>query len=558
MNYIYKETITATKSYTIPETRIYRFHIVGRGGNGGTGGSASTTPPGGGGYSLSNSAFKYACAGGGGSGSTGAYSIHEVLLHAGDVIGISVTADATTTTLPNGHLITANAGKPGNVGGPAYISYASGTGLANGHLAGGGAGGAAPSASGGNILNLPGLAGATGSSATTTSPYPGKGADSKITTNALAIYACKSIAKGGVGSGSNQAGTVYGGDGDSAVINTKSLGGAAAGGGGGQYDANTKYKYSGHPGSGGAGGYGGVVIEVAANQPPTDPTDLFHITPNAGRPVAISWTASTDPDGDAIRYIVERRVDNNAFQQIANTGDTFYTDTCPSSGTYYQVRVMAVDSLGLESGYATGTSLPIHYNSLPEITGEDIDWGVLDQPRTYGYTPSDPDEDDILIVTEQVTNGENTIILRTFTATNGYEYTADLSGVWMTLAKGSHVLMITVSDGKGGEVTRTVAFNRDVHCIAASRVFLTEQPVKKCYLAMFPTDRPADAMLSLEVCNNPFDAEPAWEDISAIINRATHEFTNTSVINPGLGYRFRFIRGSEVVEVERINIKYGY
>lgn len=46
-----------------------------------------------------------------------------------------------------------------------------------------------------------------------------------------------------------------------------------------------------------------------------------------------------------------------------------------------------------------------------------------------------------------MTNGTETITLRTYTATSGTQNTADLSDVWLRLLTGSHVLKIYVTDG---------------------------------------------------------------------------------------------------------------
>lgn len=548
MDYIYKETITSSKSYVVPESRLYRFHVVGNGGDGGDGGLAYRSA----GTSYTVRFSQRGTGGGGGAGGTGGYAIHDVALAAGNIIEVNRTTSAVSIKLPNGDIVMAASGATGSNGGTGY-AY-DGYNDSKSTLGVGGSGGNGGAATGGNVLNLAGARGNSGSSGGNNSS--GSGGSSASISDARAIYRQKSVAAGGSGTFAKDAG-----NGASSLSNTTSLGGGGGGGGGGEYYADKSSSSNDKTysrGYGGSGGYGGVVIEVATNRPPTDPMGLFYEAPNADKTVAISWTASEDPDGDIIHYVVERRVDNGTYQQIAFTDLTVYNDICPTSGTFYQVRVKAVDVLGLESGWVTGVTLPICYNMPPEITGVDTDLGVITQPQTYSYTPSDHDVDDTLMVTEQVTNGTEIITIRSFLAENGQQYIADLSSVWMRLLNGPHTLMITVSDGNGGEITRTIMFNREVRNIAASRTFKTERAVKECYFALFPADRPADSMIFLEVSNNPFDPAPIWEKISAKTNREAHKFSDHVVLTPGLGYRFRIIKGDAAIEFDRVNIKYGY
>lgn len=95
------------------------------------------------------------------------------------------------------------------------------------------------------------------------------------------------------------------------------------------------------------------------NQPPTTPSSISHGTPRAGQSLTITTGGSTDPEGDAISYVWERRVDSGAYTQIGITTAKSIVDTVPSSGTNYQVRVKAVDANGAESAYRTGNATPI-------------------------------------------------------------------------------------------------------------------------------------------------------------------------------------------------------
>lgn len=295
------------------------------------------------------------------------------------------------------------------------------------------------------------------------------------------------------------------------------------------------------------------------NQPPTTPSSISHGTPQAGQNLTLSTGGSTDPEGDAISYVWERKVDSGVWTQIGITTAKTIQDTVPSSGTTYYARVKAVDAVGNESAYCTGSGKAISYNTPPVISGSDQNMGAKTDPFTYKYTVTDAQSaTQTLTVTEALTNGAETITLRTYTATAGAQNTADLSPVWIRLIAGTHVLKITASDGAGGTAVRNITFSRTVTRIAAARAFNTDAKVTKVFVSLYPSDRPAGSTLHLEVTNNPFDTNPVWEDITEKANRLVHTFANSTVANGyGLGYRFYLLKGTEEIEITQATIRFA-
>ena len=294
------------------------------------------------------------------------------------------------------------------------------------------------------------------------------------------------------------------------------------------------------------------------NQPPTTPSSISHATPQAGKSLTITTGGSTDPEGNAISYVWERRVDSGVWTQIGITTAKTITDTVPTSGTNYQVRVKAADAHGAESAYRTGTAKAISYNTNPVISGSDQNVGAKTAPLSYAYTVTDSEAaSQTLTVKETVTNGSETITLRQYTATSGAQNTANLSSVWLRLLAGTHVLKMEVSDGAGGTAVRNITFSRTVTRVAASRAISTDAKVTKVFLSLYP-DQPIDATLHCEVTNNPFDASPVWEDITGKVGRFVHTFANTTVANGfGLAYRFYINKGSQTVEVIQATVRFA-
>lgn len=295
------------------------------------------------------------------------------------------------------------------------------------------------------------------------------------------------------------------------------------------------------------------------NQPPTTPTSISFGTPRAGQSLVITTGGSTDPEGNAISYTWERQIDSGAWTQIGVTSVKTVTDTVPTSGTNYRARVKATDSYGAESGYRTSDYSAISYNTNPVISGSDQNVGAKTAPFSHAYTVTDAEAaSQTLTVTETVTNGTETITLRTFAATSGAQNTANLAGVWLRLLAGTHTLTISVTDGAGGSAQRVITFSRTVTRIAAARAISTDAKVTKCFVSLYPSDRPADSVLHCEVTNNPFDASPAWEDISEKIGRFVHTFANTTVSNGyGLAYRFYITKGTQAIEVIQATVRFA-
>ena len=295
------------------------------------------------------------------------------------------------------------------------------------------------------------------------------------------------------------------------------------------------------------------------NQPPSDPSSISYGTPQAGNSLVLSTGGSTDPEGDAISYVWERKIDSGAYVQLGITTAKTFTDTVPTSGTTYTARVKAVDANGLESGYCTGSAKTISYNTPPMISGSDQNLGAKTAPFTYQYTVTDAQAaTQTITVTEKLTNGTQTITLRTYTATSGAQNTVNLSSVWLPLLSGTHVLTITATDSAGGSATRKITFSRTVSRIAAARAFNTDALVQKVFVSLYPATIPADATLHLEVTNNPFDTSPVWVDITDKANRLVHVFTNTTAAKGyGLGYRFYITKGTQEIEITQATIRFA-
>lgn len=298
---------------------------------------------------------------------------------------------------------------------------------------------------------------------------------------------------------------------------------------------NIQYRVKAVDNSGAASAYRtGTQTAIYYNQAPGVPASISFGLPRAGKQLAITCAAVTDPEGDSFSYVWERSVSGGTFSQIGITTVNAFNDTVPMTGTTYNVRVKTVDSRGNESAYRTGTAQAIDHNVAPTISGSDANRGTVTAPFSFAYTLTDADAGDTLTVVEAVDGRE----IRRFTTTSGTSHTANISGVWLTMTNGTHRLTITVSDQDGASATRTITFARQTTRIATCRKIALNVRPKKVFLSLFPIP-PAGTSVTVQVCNNPFDPSPTWENISGKQNALVHTFTNTTVTNGnGLGYRF--------------------
>ena len=108
--------------------------------------------------------------------------------------------------------------------------------------------------------------------------------------------------------------------------------------------------------------------EVYVNNAPTVPASITVPTAMEGKMLDISWTASTDAQGDTIKYQLERSTNGGSFSKIYDGTATTYKDTVSTSWNTVQYRVRAYDIYTAYSGYKTGTSNTVLHLAISNIT----------------------------------------------------------------------------------------------------------------------------------------------------------------------------------------------
>ena len=268
----------------------------------------------------------------------------------------------------------------------------------------------------------------------------------------------------------------------------------------------------------------------------------------SGQKIAVSWGASTDPEGDAITYILERAINNGSYTQVAATAARTFEENVLTSWNTVKYRVKARDSVGNESAYITSSTSAVIHNQPPTISGQNADLGVKREGFSYAYTVDDPDGD-IVTVVEKV-DGKT---LKTHTPALGQSVNLTLAGNDFTsLTNAAHTITITATDSAGNEAVRTLTFTKAINSFViylSAPLEAVQQPRR--VNVVVTRNIPAGGTFKVEVTNNPFDPSPAWEDCTnAVLQGVAHVFENTenAAVQYGLNVRVTVGRGEALSE----------
>ena len=154
------------------------------------------------------------------------------------------------------------------------------------------------------------------------------------------------------------------------------------------------------------------------------------------------------------------------------------------------------------------------------IDGKDGDLGTKFGPFGVSYVVTDAPENDVATVTETVNGVTIKNYVPVLGQVNKVEITNDIlanlpNGVQATLT-------ITATDDDGSTV-RTYTFTPWRYSADKTRVSVQiGQPIKTDYAISkvtmtMQTVKEVDAVVTIKACNNAFDANPTWEDITAAV-----------------------------------------
>ena len=263
---------------------------------------------------------------------------------------------------------------------------------------------------------------------------------------------------------------------------------------------------------------------VTFNTAPSTPAILNVPTIYGGKSNAISWSNSTDLQGDTITYQLECSVDGGDYEQVYSGTSTVYAHIVPFGTRTVTYRVKATDPMGMSSAYITSTTISVINNNAPVISGSDTNLGVKSDDFTGTYTITDANSD-VVTVTEAIDG----VQIRALVATLGSTITYGVTGnTWLALPNGSHTLTISATDGIDTTV-RTLVFTKLANklTIQNSTPWVASTMPSRIMLVV-TRNVPSAATFKVEVCNNGYDASPTWENATdAVKSGLVHVFSNT-------------------------------
>ena len=281
-------------------------------------------------------------------------------------------------------------------------------------------------------------------------------------------------------------------------------------------------------------------VEVINNTAPSAPPSISVPTEvKGGSTLQITWSTSSDTEGNVSGYVLERKVDEGEWTQVLKDNALSYTDTITKGWGTVAYRVKAYDAYNAESAWTTSQTRTVNNNTAPTITCDYEDnqnLGTKTSGFTVSYSVNDEDAADSVTVTEKMDG----VVKRTFTATKSQNNSFAVTGEYfMKLLNGNHTMVIEASDGKE-TTTLTLTFAKKV----VKAVITLETPMdadaKISICAITVTGHiPTDADYTVEVTNNAKDDSPAWEDCTQECkNGNNYLFQNETAAN-GFAFNFR-------------------
>lgn len=286
-----------------------------------------------------------------------------------------------------------------------------------------------------------------------------------------------------------------------------------------------------------------VINNTAPGAPPSITVPLTVI---GGESLTVTWTASSDTDGNLEGYILQRKVGTGEWTQVFQGNALSYQDTITKGWTSVQYRVAAYDTYDAQSAWTTSETRTVDNNTAPVITcdtpsGSDL--GTKSSGFTVNYSVDDADGDDVT-VTEKMDSTTKRTFEATLEATNQFQVTGTY---FQQLLNGQHTMKMVAQDAGGKSTEYSLTFTKSVTSCSITMTEPMEADAQITIMAMSVTgDIPADANFQVLVTNNAKDTSPVWEDAtSEVKSGANYLFENQSAQN-GFAFNFKVIasRGS--------------
>lgn len=187
-------------------------------------------------------------------------------------------------------------------------------------------------------------------------------------------------------------------------------------------------------------------------------------------------------------------------------------------------------------------------NSAPVISGNDEELGQKTEPFSVDFSASDNEGNTITVKTYL-----NEIKKEEYQAEDGITNTFSISiEDWYKLSIGKHSIKIEAMDEHGATAIRNYTFTRYDDRIQFKLKTPLETDIMATKILVTPTWTIQDgASAKVEACNNGYDENPTWEDITSQVLISRHyNFTNDTKTADkwGIDIRFAIEKGTAAEE----------
>jgi hypothetical protein len=281
-----------------------------------------------------------------------------------------------------------------------------------------------------------------------------------------------------------------------------------------------------------------IPILIISNNSPTingEDKDLGNKTSN------FSITYSVNDNDVADELTVNEKLNGDIIRTLKNPVKGNELTLTISEERFANLRVNSTNTIEIEvtDGQATAYRRYtfVKTNSAPFITytGQ-TDLGQLTTKPSITYTVRD-NEGDAITVTEKL-NGE---VINQFSATTNTNYTVGITDTfWLTCGSNTNTVEIIASDALGGSSSKTITFSRKITKLQIVMKNAIETDAKATKILVSPQWTTTGGVGKVEVCNNGFDSNPVWEDMTtmSVLNRP-YTFTNSTKTAAKWGIKIR-------------------
>lgn len=316
-----------------------------------------------------------------------------------------------------------------------------------------------------------------------------------------------------------------------------------------------------------------LMLEPIVNNPPTltltSPADNQTLT--EGKTYTISGSATDTNNGNVVT--IKYKINNGTARAINSgvsdgstpiafsknltyrnkrlwDGSTDVVGYDLAEGTNHTLYVWAEDDQGGKSPDTT-RSFTVIWNRPPVISGTDKNLGTISASPSQDFSVTDPEGNPFTI--EYYLDDQR---FNSFPGVSGQTYTVSLTNdQWIRTSLAQHKLKVRAIDNQGAYSDRVYTFTRTDDRIEfklnysndnVKNFFTTNQKANRILVTLDATI-PSGATLLVEACNNAYDAQPTWEDITSQVKaQRGYQFTNTTSTSGkwGINIHFKIEKGT--------------